>query len=79
MLSENRVLGDGNPREYLTSNLRHILGDGKWVWESDPRPQLDRTQLPDGAGYLGRMYGVVGRQFFQCDWETIGSGLKTFI
>lgn len=79
MLSENTGCSEMTTLENLASNLRHILGDGKWVWESDPGPQLDRPRPPDGAGYLGRMYGVVGRQFFQRDWETVGSGLKTFI
>lgn len=57
MLSENTGCLQMTALETLASN---ILRNGKWVWESDPRPQLDGKQLLDSAGYLSRMYGVVG-------------------
>lgn len=57
MLSEDTGCLQMTALENLASN---VLRNGKWVWESDLRPQLDGKQLLDRTGYLSRMYGVVG-------------------
>lgn len=61
-----------HPRPYLRERKVDL---GRWY------KTLGRQERADGqlAGYLCRMQGVVGRQLFQGNWETVGSSLKTFI